>query len=138
MGRISAEQKRRVDTWLERVCYDMDTADAMYKTGRYLYVVFMAQQAVEKAIKALIEANGSVAPFEHNLRKLLIVAESEKEVPAEWWERIDFLSQYYLSARYKEDIAKLQRKISSEVAEEFLDFGKEMVKWCTVRINSIA
>jgi HEPN domain-containing protein len=70
----------------------MDTADAMYETGRYLYVVFMAQQGVEKAIKALIEAKGKVAPFEHNLRKLLIVAESEKEVPAEWWERVDFLS----------------------------------------------
>lgn len=51
----------------------METAEAMYKTGRYIYVVFMAQQSIEKAVKALIEAKGKVIPFEHNLRGFLIL-----------------------------------------------------------------
>lgn len=134
---MSSDHRGRVDVWLERVRYDIDTAEAMYKTGRYLYVVFMAQQAVEKAIKALIEAEEKEVPFEHNLRRLLIFAEAEKDIPADWWENIDFLSQYYLNARYKEDIAELQRKISADVAEEFLKFGKEMIGWCTTRASSI-
>lgn len=134
---MDADRKRRVDAWLERVRYDIDTAEAMYETGRYLYVVFMAQQAVEKAIKALIEAKRKMVPFEHNLRRLLIAAEADKDISDEWWLKVDFLSQYYLSARYKEDIALLQQKITDEVAREFLSFAKEVVKWCTVRINSI-
>ena len=40
--------------WAERAQYDLDTADAMFKAGRYLYVLFCCQQAVEKALKAVI------------------------------------------------------------------------------------
>ena len=50
---------------------------------------------------------------------------------------IDFLSQYYLNARYKEDIVKLQSKITSEVAKEFLDFAKEVTEWCIQKIKLI-
>jgi HEPN domain-containing protein len=34
--------------WAKRAQYDLDTADAMFETGRYLYVLFCCQQAVEK------------------------------------------------------------------------------------------
>lgn len=37
--------------WAERAQYDLDTADAMFKAGRYLYVLFCCQQAVEKVLK---------------------------------------------------------------------------------------
>lgn len=38
--------------WIERAEYDLETAKAMQQTGRYLYVGFMCQQTVEKALKA--------------------------------------------------------------------------------------
>ena len=133
------KRKRHVEAWLERVNYDIETAEAMHKTGRYIYVVFMAQQAVEKAIKALIEAEGKLIPFEHNLRRLLNIAlpENLKVFPDVWWTKIDFLSQYYLNARYKEDILELQEKITFEVAKEFLCFAKEVTEWCTQEIVSM-
>ncbi|MCC6326716.1 MAG: hypothetical protein DCC43_04880 [Candidatus Brocadia sp.] len=115
----------------------METAAAMYKTGRYIYVVYMAQQAIEKVVKALIEAEGKIIPFEHNLRRLLNITGSIRDFPDDWWTKIDFLSQYYLNARYKEDITILQNKITSEVAKEFLNFAKEVTEWCTLRIKSI-
>jgi HEPN domain-containing protein len=34
--------------------YDIETAKAMLKTGRYLYVGFMCHQVVEKAFKAIM------------------------------------------------------------------------------------
>lgn len=131
------DHNKRVEAWLERVRYDFDTAKAMYQTGRYLYVIFMGQQAIEKVLKAAIEARGEEAPFEHNLRKLINTADLHKDVPEEWWPKIDFLSQYYLNARYKEDIPVLSKKITQEVAEEFFGFTKEMIEWCTQKINSM-
>ena len=133
------KRKRHIEAWLERVNYDIETAEAMYKTGRYLYVVFLAQQAIEKAIKAIIAAKGKVVPLEHNLRRLLNTALTEnlKDFPDGWWTKIDFLSQYYLNARYKEDILELQEKITSEVAKEFLFFTKEVTAWCTQEIESM-
>src|SRR3989339_872168 len=113
---IQIDRKKRVEAWLERVRYDFDTAKAMYQTGRYLYVVFMSQQAIEKALKASIEAEGKEVPFEHNIRKLLNAADLSKEVQEEWWPQIDFLSQYYLNARYKEDISALNKRITQKVA----------------------
>lgn len=130
-------RQRRVEAWLERVRYDFDTAKAMYQTGRYLYVVFLSQQAIEKALKASIEATGKDVPFEHNLRKLLNTANLTKEVPEEWWPNIDFLTQYYLNARYKEDIAALNKKITQKAAGEFIDFAKEMIEWCIQKSNSM-
>lgn len=139
MDTSDTKRKRHVEAWLERVNYDIETAEAMYKTGRYLYVVFMAQQAIEKAVKAIIEAEGKIVPFEHNLRRLLNIALTEnlKDFSDVWWTKIDFLSQYYLNARYKEDILELQEKITSEAAEEFLYFAKEVTEWCTLKIRLI-
>ena len=38
---------------------------------------------------------------------------------------------------YDEDIVKLQNKITSEVAKEFLGFAKEVTEWCTLKIKLI-
>jgi HEPN domain-containing protein len=130
-------RKKHVEIWLGRVNYDLETAQAMYKTGRYIYVVFMAQQAIEKSLKAIIEAEGKVMPFEHNLRRLLNLTETNKDFPDSWWTNIDFLSQYYLNARYKEDITVLQQKITAKVAKDFLSFAEEVSEWCIARIRSI-
>ena len=40
--------------WIEQSTYDLETARAMLTSGRYLYVLFCCQQAVEKTLKALI------------------------------------------------------------------------------------
>jgi len=34
--------------WEEYVHYDLDTAEVILDTGRYLYSVFMCQQALER------------------------------------------------------------------------------------------
>jgi len=39
--------KEKVRYWVELSDYDFDTAIAMLKTGRYLYVGFMCHQSIE-------------------------------------------------------------------------------------------
>jgi HEPN domain-containing protein len=39
--------------WLDIAQYDLETANAMFDSGRWLYVVFMCQQALEKLAKGL-------------------------------------------------------------------------------------
>lgn len=39
--------------WEDIAEYDLKTTEAMYQSGRYLYVVFMCQQALEKLVKGL-------------------------------------------------------------------------------------
>lgn len=45
--------------WVDLAGYDLATAEAMLASGRYLYVLFCSQQAIEKRIKArLVEQTG--------------------------------------------------------------------------------
>ena len=41
----------KVIYWVEMSDYDVETADAMLATGRYLYVGFMCHQTIEKILK---------------------------------------------------------------------------------------
>ena len=41
------------EEWLKQSSYDFETAEAMFKTGRYIYTVFMCHLTVEKSLKAL-------------------------------------------------------------------------------------
>ena len=42
----------QVQYWLDLADYDLDTAEAMHQTGRWLYVAFMCHQVIEKTLKA--------------------------------------------------------------------------------------
>lgn len=60
--------QEKVEHWLDIAHYDLDTAEAMQNSDRYLYTVFMCQQAVEKLLKAIyIQQNGQEAPRTHTL-----------------------------------------------------------------------
>lgn len=119
----------KVRKWIERVEYDMLTAEAMLDAGRYIYAVFMCQQAVEKSLKALITYSDiDVLPV-HNLRRLLEISGFINELDEERLMKIDFLSQYYINARYKEDITELSKGITREFSADIIIFSKEMIKW---------
>ena len=123
------------DLWLERADYDLGTADAMLTSRRFIYAVFMCQQALEKALKALIASRGQDVPPIHNLRRLAEAAKLMPELEVETIRRFDFLSQYYLNARYKVDIQELMRQVGEETACQFVDFTRERITWLTRKIR---
>lgn len=60
--------QEKVEHWLDIAEYDLETAAAMQQSGRYLYTVFMCQQALEKLLKAIyLLQTGEEAPRTHNL-----------------------------------------------------------------------
>jgi HEPN domain-containing protein len=115
--------------WLDRVVYDMDTAKAMLQTGRFIYVVFMCQQALEKCFKALLAHQDiEIVPI-HNLRRLAELAEVVHELDEAMLMKLDFLSRYYINARYKEDLNQLSKGITESVSRDFIQFSEEIVTW---------
>ena len=58
----------KVIYWVEMSDYDIETADAMLATGRYLYVGFMCHQTIEKILKAYWTKNLTEIPLKiHSL-----------------------------------------------------------------------
>ena len=118
-----------VNIWLRRVNYDLVTAKAMLETKRYIYAIFMCQQAIEKCFKALlVSKEKEVLPI-HNLRRLADLGGVIREADPETLVKYDFLSQFYINARYKEDIAKLGKGLDKKVVKQFISFSQGEIKW---------
>lgn len=115
--------------WLERVSYDMETAKAMLRTGRLIYAIFMCQQAIEKCFKAALSFKDlEIVPI-HNLRRLAELSGVIEELDESKLMKLDFLSSYYINARYKEDLYQLSRGITDKTAQDFIDFSEGIVSW---------
>jgi len=64
--------KKMTTNWLAAAEYDLATAEAMLKSRRYLYVVFMCHLAMEKTLKALYaEIRSKMPPRTHDLLYLV-------------------------------------------------------------------
>ena len=115
--------------WLDRVTYDLDTAKAMLQTGRLIYVLFMCQQSLERCFKALLSyQEKEIIPI-HNLRRLAELSVGIHELNPDALIKLDFLSSYYINARYKEDPQQLSRGITETTAQDFIQFTEDLVKW---------
>ena len=90
-----------VSYWIEMSDYDFETAKAMQKTGRYLYVGFMCHQSVEKILKAYYYASTkNTPPYIHSLSRLSEISELLSELSEDLLDTIDVLEPLNIESRY--------------------------------------
>ncbi len=123
-----SEQKTS-QKWLDRVAYDIDTAKAMLQTDRLIYAIFMCQQSLEKCFKALLaHEEKEIVPI-HNLRRLAEQASVIQELDDSTLMKLDFLTSYYINARYKEDLQQLSKGITGPMVQDFIQFSEGLISW---------
>jgi len=128
-------QEKKSKMWLDRVTYDIDTAKAMLQTGRLIYAIFMCQQSLEKCFKAVLAyKDREIIPI-HNLRRLAELADVIHEMDEPKLVKLDFLSSYYINARYKEDLQQLSKGITEPVARDFVQFSEGVIAWLCQKIK---
>jgi len=113
---------------MKQAAYDMDTAEYMFKGGRYFYAVFMCHLAVEKALKGLyLHTLGEIPPRTHSLVYLLDrMGVKPPERVAKFALR---LNDAAVSPRYPEELSALQSACTRPITREILDEGKETLAW---------
>ena len=84
--------------WLLLADEDLAVARLALDRGIYRQTCFHAQQAAEKALKALLLARTGEYPRTHSLEDLL-ASDTSGEL-SEWEEPCQRLSQFYLTTRY--------------------------------------
>jgi len=107
---------------------DLGTAEAMLASGRYLYVLFCSQQAIEKRLKAeIVETTKTFPPRTHDLAKL---AQGAKlQIPEEWELFLRILTKYYFSTRYPEEISEMAEEVGRDLASRSLQQTKDFFEW---------
>jgi len=125
MSPVPAEEPKE---WIRRSEYDIETAEAMLKARRYLYVVFCSQQAIEKRLKAIIvEKSGQMPPRIHDLVRLAdgaAVSNSEDQTHL-----LKKLNYYYVESRYPEEQIIVAEQTDKEFAQGILEQTKEYIAW---------
>jgi len=118
------------EQWLEKAKYDIETAEVMLGAGRYVYVLFFCQQAVEKHIKAIIVDRTKQAPPKlHNL-----IALSDRvglDLDKERADLMRALTDYYIDSRYPEISGGQDEGLDRRLAEDFMRKTEELLRWLT-------
>ncbi len=122
--------KENIKYWLDISYYDLDTAKAMLKSKRYLYVGFMCHQAVEKILKAYYtKIKNETPPYIHNLKTLAYNCDIYNYFSEEQLDLIDALVPLNIEARYPTYKEKLLKSLSKKKCEELLIKTSELCKW---------
>ncbi len=118
--------RREALNWIKEANYDLVRARRSLSEGDYALSVFMSQQAIKKAFKALVIAlKRRSPPRTHDLVTLFQEIHELITLPTEVIDRLPEISQYYVSARYpnaglevpSERINKAQAVRALEAAE---------------------
>ena len=120
----------KVEYWTEIADYDLETANAMLKSKRYLYVGFMCHQAVEKILKAYFtKAKEDTPPFIHNLKSLANKSNIYQEFTEAQKDLIDELIPLNIEARYPTYKEKLLKSLNNEKCELLIKQTQELCNW---------
>ena len=126
--------KKDIQYWIDISKYDLDTAQSLLEAKRYLYVLFMCQQSLEKMFKAIVTLKTKEFPPRiHNLVRLAELAGFDnKDIDMEFLNKLSF---YYIETRYPEEHIKLHKQVSKKLAGEYYRITKRIYKWLEKHIN---
>jgi HEPN domain-containing protein len=119
-----------VKYWLELSEYDLETAEAMLATKRFLYVGFMCHQSTEKVLKALYaKKKNDNAPYTHSLAYLVKLTDQDYNIPEEFEDLLNDLEPLNIEARYPSYKDKLMSELNETKCKSLIQNTKQFVTW---------
>ncbi len=120
----------KVKYWSDLSDYDLETAIAMLKSRRYLYVGFMAHQTIEKIFKAYFTyLKNDVAPFSHSLSYIAKKGGFYEEFNENQKDFIDQIEPLNIEARYPSYKERLLKSLTEDRCMDIINNTKELQQW---------
>lgn len=120
----------KVKYWIDLSDYDLETAEAMLVSGRYLYVGFMCHQTIEKILKAYYCSKyPDTPPFSHNLSLLSNRSGLDDLLKDDFKEFINILEPLNIEARYPTHKQQLLKSLTEKRCKEILLNTKKFQLW---------
>lgn len=123
--------------WLDIADYDLETAEAMYKTGRRLYVAFMCHQVIEKTLKAYwCGTQPEDPPYTHNHKRLADGCGLYEKLDDSQKDFLNTITNYNIEARYPENKEALSQTLTLETCRELIDETKQLQQWIKEQLSA--
>jgi HEPN domain-containing protein len=121
---------KRVKYWIELSDYDLETAEAMLSSKRFLYVGFMCHQTIEKAFKAYFTLlKSDVAPYSHSLSYIAKKGDFYELFTDDQKDFIDQIEPLNIEARYPSHKERLMKSLTEIKCDDIISKTKEIQKW---------
>lgn len=119
-----------VSYWIDIADYDLETAQAMLATERYLYVGFMCHQTIEKLLKAYyVRTINDTLPYTHSLSRLANLSSIYAELSESQKDFLDMLEPLNVEARYPTQKDMILKSLTREKCEVLIGMTKELSEW---------
>ena len=129
-------KEERIDYWLSVADYDLETAEAMYSTGRWLYVAFMCHQVIEKTLKAYwCATHEEEPPYIHSHKRLAAGSGLYDAMSEQQKDFLNTVSTYNIEARYPETKDALARRLDKEACRYIIDGTKVLQTWIKQQLS---
>jgi HEPN domain-containing protein len=125
----------KVKYWIDLSDYDLETAEAMLTSKRYLDVGFMCHQTIEKAFKAYYtRVKSETAPYKHSLSYLASKGDFYDLFSDDQKNFIDQLEPLNIEARYPSHKERLLKSLTDARCIDILEKTKELQQWIKMRL----
>ena len=116
--------------WVDLSDYDLETADAMFRTGRWLYVGYMCHQVLEKIFKAYwSKKKTEPAPYTHNLINLAQSCGLGQLFDAEKRNFVSQMMPLNIEARYPSYKQAIGESLTESRCKDIISRTKEIQQW---------
>jgi len=129
------EEGRR---WLEQAREDLRWAEDLAGRGGYHIACFLAQQVGEKALKAVLYAQGQELVLGHSIERLSREVSAYDPALPPRARRWTILDGYYVSARYPNSLPESipARVFTAEAARDAVALARDIVLYAGERLPS--
>jgi len=129
------EMVMRTKDWIRQAAKDLEHSKRSVDLGDYEWACFSAQQATEKAVKALYQSI-HIEAWGHAVSKLLNDIQGKTKVPPALIEKAKELDKHYIPPRYPtfhSEGAPMDYYTKAE-AQRAVEYADEIIKFCKSKI----
>jgi len=121
---------KKIQHWISLSDYDVETAEAMLQTQRYLYVGFMCHLVVEKIFKACYaKLKEETPPFSHDLEYIALKGGFYENLSEEQQDFICELNPLNIETRYSDYKKEIAKRLTPTKCAEILEQTKKIQQW---------
>ncbi len=138
LGRSGGAKLERSRDWIKAALDDLEHAKIDIEHGFYNWACFSAQQAAEKAVKAVFQRLG-VHAWGHSITDLLEELRERFDVPEKFMDFALELDKAYIPTRYPDALpsGSPRNRYSKMEAERLVRYAEEIVGFCENLLSRI-
>ncbi len=120
--------------WLDSANADFKAMNSLFRSGHYMWALFLGHLVIEKLLKAIYVKNVGVdVPYTHNLLK--IAGDAKLGLTEEQKDFLSEITTFNIKARYPDFKGRFYKKASKKFAAHYMEEIKEFRKWLIKKIK---